>query len=725
MEDKIIESTQGNISDLFHLNQNITKSQEILHSYLEKNEIKFNSSSDITKGNYYLNNNDLIKENDIQFNLSNISNKSYEDKDDEDKDDDSFNDLFKKNKNLLSIEKIIEINNYLVEFYEGEIFSENKIIRCFHDEENEKEKCHCIPIIKKRLYGMEFSCDNKDFKFLETENIIKLIYKNKLFEEIQSDNKNNKIIKITDEKKENTIIIKKGKFYIEGKNKIKEQKYANNLYKDFRKKIDRLIKKYRIILSDFNNNNKNQNDELQRKIKNIFFTLMKYINNFIYCLIIKRLVKESLELENNDKNIENILLNLEIAESTLKYIDKKDLNDKLFSNKNKYKKNKLNWIIPFYFKEEIKDDLDKNIFIAISFEGNVFLYLLNSNGYKLINMKKIEGLNTLVKLTKLRNIMKSDKINNYFLISSIIFDTALIINVLEESDKNLDERFKINIFQKIKIEGGLYSSIEIDYKGKNYLLNYHKTFDLWLFNENKNQIESKEIMVNEKKSEDNFDKKRIYGPLIQGKINKNLIITQMKTPVNLIEVYLIDEIDGKICLNQKSFIRLDKKDNYFAIHNNNYHLYKDRYLLLAAIDNKLTKKNGGIYLFDIEKNQTINFFKFKNVTSVNCFIKKNDNTLICSSDIKILSPQISFNEGGLFILKIIEDNNQINLVMSENGIFEGKNKYLQCGDFLFENYFTSSSMTNNAIIKINENNLFLHYYNIYYPGNDETDILVD
>ena len=720
MEDKIIESTQGNISDLFYLNQNITKSQEILHSYLEKNEIKFNSSSDITKENYYLNNNDLIKENDIQFNLSNISNKSYEDKD-----DDSFNDLFKKNKNLLSIEKIIEINNYLVEFYEGEIFSENKIIRCFHDEENEKEKCHCIPIIKKRLYGMEFSCDNKDFKFLETENIIKLIYKNKLFEEIQSDNKNNKIIKITDEKKENTIIIKKGNFYIEGKNKIKEQKYANNLYKDFRKKIDRLIKKYRIILSDFNNNNKNQNDELQRKIKNIFFTLMKYINNFIYCLIIKRLVKESLELENNDKNIENILLNLEIAESTLKYIDKKDLNDKLFSNKNKYKKNKLNWIIPFYFKEEIKDDLDKNIFIAISFEGNVFLYLLNSNGYKLINMKKIEGLNTLVKLTKLRNIMKSDKINNYFLISSIIFDTALIINVLEESDKNLDERFKINIFQKIKIEGGLYSSIEIDHKGKNYLLNYHKTFDLWLFNENKNQIESKEIMVNEKKSEDNFDKKRIYGPLIQGKINKNLIITQMKTPVNLIEVYLIDEIDGKICLNQKSFTRLDKKDNYFAIHNNNYHLYKDRYLLLAAIDNKLTKKNGGIYLFDIEKNQTINFFQFKNVTSVNCIIKKNDNTLICSSGIKILTPQISFNEGGLFILKIIEDNNQINLVMSENGIFEGKNKYLQCGDFLFENYFTSSSMTNNAIIKINENNLFLHYYNIYYPGNDETDILVD
>ena len=232
-------------------------------------------------------------------------------------------------------------------------------------------------------------------------------------------------------------------------------------------------------------------------------------------------------------------------------------------------------------------------------------------------------------------------------------------------------------------------------------------------------------MVNETKSEDNFDKKRIYGPLIQGKINKNLIITQMKTPVNLIELYLIDEIDGKICLNQKSFICLDKTDNYFAIHNNNYHLYKDRYLLLAAIDNKLTKKNGGIYLFDIEKNQTINFFQFKNVTSVNCIIKKNDNTLICSSGIKILTPQISFNEGGLFILKIIEDNNQINLVMSENGIFEGKNKYLQCGDFLFENYFTSSSMTNNAIIKINENNLFLHYYNIYYPGNDETDILVD
>ena len=63
--------------------------------------------------------------------------------------------------------------------------------------------------------------------------------------------------------------------------------------------------------------------------------------------------------------------------------------------------------------------------------------------------------------------------------------------------------------------------------------------------------------------------------------------------------------------------------------------------------------------------------------------------------------------------------------MSENGIFERKNKYLQCGDFLFENYLASSSMRNNAIIIINEKNLFLHYYNIYYPGNDETDILVD
>ena len=224
-------------------------------------------------------------------------------------------------------------------------------------------------------------------------------------------------------------------------------------------------------------------------------------------------------------------------------------------------------IIPFYYNEEIKNDLDKNIFIAINFEGSVFIYLLNSNEksqYKLIKMKDLEGLNNLVKIIKLRNLFKYDKINNYFLISSFIKDTALIINVSEEFCNNLEDRFKISIFQTIKFDSGLYSSIVIECKEQNYLLNFHKIFDIWFFNENKNQIELKEIKVNRQKLEDNYDKKRIYGPLIQGKINKNLFITQTIIPVNLIEVFTKDENNGEFCLNQKGFIPLNKNNNFFS-----------------------------------------------------------------------------------------------------------------------------------------------------------------
>ena len=447
----------------------------------------------------------------------------------------------------------------------------------------------------------------------------------------------------------------------------------------------------------------------------------------MYCLIIKKLIRESFRLDNKDKNIDNLLINIDKAKETLSYINKKGEKDELFKE-NKKQKSKLNWIIPFYYNEEIKNDLDKNIFIAINFEGSVFIYLLNSNEksqYKLIKMKDLEGLNNLVKIIKLRNLFKYDKINNYFLISSFIKDTALIINVSEEFCNNLEDRFKISIFQTIKFDSGLYSSIVIECKEQNYLLNFHKIFDIWFFNENKNQIESKEIKVNRPKLEDNYDKKRIYGPLIQGKINKNLFITQTIIPVNLIEVFTKDENNGEVYLNQKGFIRLNKNNNFFSTQNNNFYLYKDKYLLIASINNKLTQRKGGIYLFDIENSQMLNFFIFPTVISINCIIKKNDNILICSSDIKTFNSQSSFNEGGLFILQIVEKDDNINLVKLDKKNFEGKYKYIQCDNFLFENYFSSSSKQNNGILRINEKNEFMHYYNIYFPGSYENESFDD
>lgn len=740
MEDKIEENnSQEDISYLYHLNQESKYSLEIYQSYKEEqNEIKINSSSikEEIKLKFDKDSSGIYKENGLLGNLSAISELS-----DEFLDEKSLDYFYKKNKNTLPIEKMIEVINYLIGFFESKFISKNTIIRCFHNEENkkEKEKCHCIPIIKKKLYGMSFSCDNKEYKFLDIENIINIILQNKLFEkeiELNNNNSKEKDEENKNEEKEeeedkneedkNTIKIKKGGLKFEGNCQTQVQKHSHECYKIIKTKTEKLIQKYKNLLNDFNTN-KTQKNEIQRKIKNLFFTICKYINDFVYCLIIQKLIRESFLLDNKDKNIDNLLINIDKAKETLSYINKKGEKDESFKE-NKKQKSKLNWIIPFYYNEEIKNDLDKNIFIAINFEGSVFIYLLNSNEksqYKLIKMKDLEGLNNLVKIIKLRNLFKYDKINNYFLISSFIKDTALIINVSEEFCNNLEDRFKISIFQTIKFDSGLYSSIVIECKEQNYLLNFHKIFDIWFFNENKNQIELKEIKVNRLKLEDNYDKKRIYGPLIQGKINKNLFITQTIIPVNLIEVFTKDENNGEVCLNQKGFILLNKNNNFFSTQNNNFYLYKDKYLLIASINNKLTQRKGGIYLFDIENSQMLNFFKFPTVISINCIIKKNDNILICSSDIKTFNSQSSFNEGGLFIVQIVEKDDNINLVKLDKKNFEGKYKYIQCDNFLFENYFSSSSKQNNGILRINEKNEFMHYYNIYFPGSYENESFDD
>ena len=58
---------------------------------------------------------------------------------------------------------------------------------------------------------------------------------------------------------------------------------------------------------------------------------------------------------------------------------------------------------------------------------------------------------------------------------------------------------KIDIFeivQTIKDINRLYSSYEISFKGKNYLLDFYKVFYIWKLNPEKNQLEY-EIIGNE------------------------------------------------------------------------------------------------------------------------------------------------------------------------------------------------------------------------------------
>ena len=670
---------QKNLSELFNSNENSKNSKDFYSSFTDKNESNNNSLSlsneriDNSQKNeiYFNKENSLDENNDFESSLSFIS---FEKEDF--MDDSSLLQLMKSDKHkTISLEKMIEIIKYLIEFHEEKkVNFDNTYIRCFHIEENktQSETCNCVPLIEKNTLGLRFSCDGNNFKFFSIEKIIKLILsEKKIFVEFPPNKENKVNIEPKNGIKDNLneIQIIKVKYYILGKDISDLQNRAHMSVNKALKKIDELMEKYKELMS---NKNKILKNGYEQKLKSIFFSLSRNFNNFIYFFIIKRLIYESFGfIDGKNPNINNLKKNLLHAKDILKKCKNKQ-KDELFDNRKtkKKKKFKLRWMIPFYYKEEIKNDLEKNIFIAISSDGNVLIYLFNDVSkiypnekalYKLIKKINIDNNCNQFKIMKLKNIftcLQLNRKNNYFLISSFLQDKAIIINLKEKYETTLEERYQYEMSQTIKFERRLYSSIEIEFNEHNYLLNYHKIFTLGIYNENKNEIEFKDINVKMiSKNEDLSDKKNVYGPLIQGNINKNLIIAMTIIPKQKIDVYEIDKSNKDLSLIHKGSINFNKEDNYISIQNNNYFLYKDKYLLLASIENTITQKKGGIYIFDIENFSCINIFQNSKVASFRCILGINDNTLICSMDNYTIKQY--YKTGAIALLNAEEKNNNL------------------------------------------------------------------
>ena len=517
---------QKNLSELFNSNENSKNSKDFYSSFTDKNESNNNSSSNEKIDNsqkneiYFNKENSLDENNDFESSLSFIS---FEKEDF--MDDSSLLQLMKSDKHkTISLEKMIEIIKYLIEFHEEKkVNFDNTYIRCFHIEENktQSETCNCVPLIEKNTLGLRFSCDGNNFKFFSIEKIIKLILsEKKIFVEFPPNKENKVNIEPKNGIKDNLneIQIIKVKYYILGKDISDLQNRAHMSVNKALKKIDELMEKYKELMS---NKNKILKNGYEQKLKSIFFSLSRNFNNFIYFFIIKRLIYESFGfIDGKNPNINNLKKNLLHAKDILKKCKNKQ-KDELFDNRKtkKKKKFKLRWMIPFYYKEEIKNDLEKNIFIAISSDGNVLIYLFNDVSkiypnekalYKLIKKINIDNNCNQFKIMKLKNIftcLQLNRKNNYFLISSFLQDKAIIINLKEKYETTLEERYQYEMSQTIKFERRLYSSIEIEFNEHNYLLNYHKIFTLGIYNENKNEIEFKDINVKMiSKNEDLSDK---------------------------------------------------------------------------------------------------------------------------------------------------------------------------------------------------------------------------
>ena len=442
--------------------------------------------------------------------------------------------------------------------------------------------------------------------------------------------------------------------------------------------------------------------------------------------------KESFDLNQKNKNLKNIKLNLNFAASLIKYInDTKNKKDKLFSKPN-IEKLKIYTTIHFYFEEEIKSILDKYIFIGINVRGNIYILLFNidfkilpneKTQYKLIKKQNLNQLKSQKRIFKLKKKCFSDnykEINNYFLISSHKEKKALIINIMEYLVNPIEQRYQIHIKNNIDFERGLYSSIQIEYNNEYYILNYNKNFTLWFYDEKNNKTENKEITVNKLKDKKDLNVDYRFGPLIQGQ-NKKLIISQILDPLQRFEIY---ELSKDLCLNLKGYIELEENNIYISKNNNNYFLYKDRYLLIASsiIDTdvlndhtgKMKQKiikggKGGIFIFNIEKNICIKHIIFEDVISFNSIIKINDNNMICSTTINIKGFKKKYLNGKLILINIEENKNEINLIRKNEYI--GSCEYINSQNLIDESYLVCYSENTN-ICKLNEKNEFIHYFSL-------------
>ena len=728
--EKNISEDQLNLFDSFKASKIISN----FYSSLDISNNKTSSEQKETKSHnekkYILNLEKKALDNDKINNIS-IINENIDDSVDEE----SLSEYYLMNNHEeLTFEKILIQINYLIDFVEFsknvKLNKKNIIIRCFHDVKDNKsqqEKCFCIPLIMKTALGMKFSCDNKNYQFFSVQETIRKILQKELFIEKPpsiSKGKGNEIKE--NENKENKNVVKSIIKDIKKKQKKTHKHFIFSL-----KMIKKDTKAFKNKMIEYNKY-QFQKIEIERKIKNIFFSLCRHVNNFIYWIIIKKIIKESFGLNQENKNLEIIKLNLDKASSFIKDVNvEKKGKDKLFS-KPKTEKIKIYSIIPFYYEEETKNIIDKYIFIGINETGYIYVILFNidfkilpneKTQYKLIKKQNLNQLKSQKRILKLKKKCSPDNYkekNNYFLISSHKEKKALIINIMEYLDNPIEQRYQIHIKNNINFEKGLYSSIQIEYNNEYYILNYNKNFTLWFYDEKNNKTENKEITVNKLKDKKDLNVDYRFGPLIQGQ-NKKLIISQILDPLQRFEIY---ELSKDLCLNLKGYIELEENNIYISKNNNNYFLYKDRYLLIASsiIDIDVLNDNtgkmkqkiikggkGGIFIFNIEKNICIKHIIFEDVISFNSIIKINDNNMICSTTINIKGFKKKYLNGKLILINIEENKNEINLIRKNEYI--GSCEYINSQNLIDESYLVCYSENTN-ICKLNEKNEFIHYFSL-------------
>ena len=299
------------------------------------------------------------------------------------------------------------------------------------------------------------------------------------------------------------------------------------------------------------------------------------------------------------------------------------------------------WIIEFYLKEQIKNDIDKNIFIAITLEGYVIIYLFNflidlkkkkrkkkrdkNEIYKVIKTKKVDIFQpqTISRLEKAFDY--NNKNNNYFLLYSPMRDTAIIINVTSDYKS-------ISLIQKINFTKGLISSILFNYFDQTFLLNPDKYFSLWYFNKKENIMEYKIIEPKYEKYKKIERDKFVHRPIIYIE-NRKLFIVQIISPFKCIEFYEIDSENKEFNIKIIGRIILKEEVNNFSNSFNNSCIIKDKFLLIGSREKTKNnkKEEGGIFIINLDNIQLIKYIKITHCNVINSLLTIKDNIFVCTA----------------------------------------------------------------------------------------------
>ena len=519
--------------------------------------------------------------------------------------------------------------NFLFDNY-NEIIIKNifkkKNIRCFLREQKDNEECNCIPLIQKKSEGLLFYCTQKQKKkYFGVEDLIKFILDGGLLIINQKHKSRENSSEIKDEEKKKNDKLR-NKFYYLIKKSCKKFEYKFNQYKELSDEFN----KYK--------NNDNLKQIVLNKIIQIYKDISNLFNSLIYIHIIKRFISEKYYLINEHKYEinNNIEQNLNIAQEYLEFKRKAISNE--IKNKNTFR---IIWIIEFYSKKEIKNDIDNNYYIGITVQGHVIIYLLNfdidlknryeeKELYKVITIKKL-NIYQPQKIVKLECFNNNNNIeNNYFLVSSPIKDTALIINITSNFTF-------IETVQEINFDKGLITSVEFCYQENYYLLYASKEFTLWYFDKEEQKLDYKKIEPKLLEKYEPIIKKYMnqnkYREIIYVE-NKKLFIVQMFYPQKSIEFYTIDIKSKEFNIMLMEKIILHEVDNNFSNSYNNCCLINDKFLLIGAKKNtKNIDNDGGIYIINIEKYQIIKYYKFSFCEDIITLLKINNNLIVCSSEL--------------------------------------------------------------------------------------------